>query len=319
MNGRQADVKDTGFWTTAYPIGFAFPLKKSKPIGNRPREDGLFYQWCGHWTPLHFAVFARDAAMIEVLVQAGADLNAVGAGSNSAQNIMAEGTPLTLIFRAADPALLRAILRQQSVIGMRDNYGRTVLHFAAISGTAVHIGDLITAGVPVDTRESMGATALTLAAAIGKHGNVKKLISVGADTDAPDSSGTTAIQAAAEKGHGAVVMAILETKNSPRGTNPLQKDERRRTLLHLLVLGYVWRLRKLMDGQISGILDDFTDTVEALLRSGVDPLARCEGRGSGRTAQQLAKGTARLCHILQQAEQRLGPFEQVCSHQISSA
>lgn len=115
--------------------------------------------WAG-WTALAWAALGHHDAVIRLLVDAGADVDAVArAGKNS-------GTPLMLAARRRNAAAtLRLLLAAGAAVDGVDQYGRTALMMAAREGLLGNMRLLIAAGADVNTRARLahGNTALALA------------------------------------------------------------------------------------------------------------------------------------------------------------
>ena len=133
---------------------------------NAAQGDGM--------TGLHWAAFNGSAAIADVLVGAGADLEAVTRlGAHRPLHVAAKeghGAVTALLLEAgADPSALTST-------------GAAPLHFAAASGDARSVSALLDRGASVDAREpEWGQTPLHFAAALGRTRAVKALLAAGAD------------------------------------------------------------------------------------------------------------------------------------------
>ncbi len=134
---------------------------------NAPQGDGM--------TALHWAAERGDASLCEVLLYAGAR---VDAGTR-----IGHYTPLHLAARAASEAVLGLLLRAGSdPNAVTTNSGAAPLHLAAASGDRSVIAALIEGGADVNGRERVwGQTPLIFAAAANRIAAIEALLDAGAD------------------------------------------------------------------------------------------------------------------------------------------
>ncbi len=134
---------------------------------NAPQGDGM--------TALHWAAERGDEALCEVLLYAGAR---VDAGTR-----IGHYTPLHLAARAANEAVLRRLMRAGGDPNARTtNSGAAPLHLAAASGDPGVIAALLEGGADVDGREgAWGQTPLVFAAANNRVAAIEALLRAGAD------------------------------------------------------------------------------------------------------------------------------------------
>ncbi|WP_419950066.1 ankyrin repeat domain-containing protein [Candidatus Palauibacter sp.] len=125
-------------------------------------------------TALHWAAMKGRLDLAEVLIDAGADLEA---GTR-----LGGHTPLHVASRAAQAPLVEALLAAGADAGAATTTGAAALHFAAATGSAGAIGALLRHGADPNVREpEWGQTPLMFAAAAGRAGAVRALIDAGAD------------------------------------------------------------------------------------------------------------------------------------------
>ncbi len=182
-------------------------------------------------TPLHFAsAGARDPAIVSLLVQAGAEVNAL---DNS------RGSPLHSAARSADdPAVIVALAEAGAeldawVPGIHSPHGWTPLHYAVQrNGNPAVAAALIEAGADIHARQNDGPTPLHDAATAEA---VALLLKAGADIEArasylgwrqPNGRDMTPLHVAAKRGNAAVFTALLEA-----GADPTARDVEGRTPL----------------------------------------------------------------------------------------
>ena len=142
-------------------------LLQQKVNVNAPAGDGM--------TPLHWAAFRDDLAMLKLLLRHGANVNA----STREGGI----TPLFLACGNGDPALVEALMKAGADGNSANANGTTVLMQAAFAGNPAAVEVLLEHGARVNTREAAhGQTALMFAAASNRPDVVRLLIAHGADT-----------------------------------------------------------------------------------------------------------------------------------------
>ncbi len=162
------------------------------------------------WTPLARAVRARDAGRVQVLLDAGADLE--GASEDGV-------TPLMLAAEG-HPGLLETLLRAGADIHARDARGRTPLHHAVTALRPDSVRALLGGGAEVDAADSRGVTPLMLAAEDCGTGVAEALLEAGADLDLRDRHGRTALMHAIRMHRPDLVARYLEL-----GADPALRDE----------------------------------------------------------------------------------------------
>jgi ankyrin repeat protein len=131
----------------------------------------------GSLPPLHAAAKGGHTAVLQVLLDYGAD---VDAATDSTEEPV--GTPA----------------------------GATALHNAAVNGHTAAIQLLVDAGADVQATESSGCTPLYLAAMNGYADTTAELLSAGACVNTARQDGFTPLHAAAEWGHPAVLRVLLD-------------------------------------------------------------------------------------------------------------
>ena len=141
-------------------------LLKQRVDVNAPQPDGT--------APIHWALYHDDAATLDLLIRAGAKVNAVtDAGL----------TPLWVACSANTSApTIRRLLDAGADPNRAPNTGETALMWCARGGAVEAVKALLSRGAKVDAREkSAGQTALMWAVAARHPEVVKTLLEVGAD------------------------------------------------------------------------------------------------------------------------------------------
>jgi ankyrin repeat protein len=147
-------------------------------------------------TPLHDAVWAGEREIAELLIAAGADVNARHAEAGS--------TPLHYAIVKGHADIAALLLENGAVVGV------TSLHLAAARGSRVILELLLDHGADVKAIDNSGATALDEACWKGQPDAVRVLLARGADARTRNrETGMTPLHEAAVKGHGDIVALLL--------------------------------------------------------------------------------------------------------------
>ncbi|MFO0073955.1 MAG: ankyrin repeat domain-containing protein, partial [Gemmatimonas sp.] len=137
---------------------------------NAAQPDGM--------SPLHWAAQRGDLSSAQVLVYAGARVDALTRNGNY--------TPLHIAAREGRAAVVKLLLASGAdPLAVTSTGGATALHFAAGHGDADSVRALLDRKVPVDVRETAwGQTPLMWAAAYGRVSAIDVLIKAGAGLEA---------------------------------------------------------------------------------------------------------------------------------------
>jgi Ankyrin repeats (3 copies)/Carboxypeptidase regulatory-like domain len=165
-------------------------------------------------TALHLAVRNGSKGIVELLLNAGAKVNARDAERRTplmmiaeayyeeefedAQADVDENGPVESrgyeSVRRAGPeaAIFRLLISHGARIELRDNEGMTALMHAAQSGKAEVVSLLLSHGAAINLQAKSGRTALMEAVETGNADTVRMLLDAGADVSAKDEEGDTA-------------------------------------------------------------------------------------------------------------------------------
>ncbi|KAI9776663.1 MAG: hypothetical protein M1839_009469 [Geoglossum umbratile] len=169
--------------------------------------DVAFPDYLG-WFALQYAAIAGEKASVELLLQAGSDVNAPPA----------EYTGRTALQAAAEHghyAIVELLLLHGANINApaAEEDGRTALQAAVENGHDPTVDLLLRGGADVNAPACPieGRTALQCAAWWGSDTAVKRLLTYGADVNASaaQEDGFTALQAAAKQGYSSIVEDLL--------------------------------------------------------------------------------------------------------------
>lgn len=141
------------------------------------------------WSALHVAASKADLALVQVLVETGADVNLK---TNTGV------TPLHLAVSHDDSEVVRYLISHNANVRTKDKLERTALQRAAAAGFHDMVALLINADAPLNATDSYGWTALHHACAEGHIEVAIQLINAGSTVDQPDKEGNTPIDVATE-------------------------------------------------------------------------------------------------------------------------
>jgi cytohesin len=145
---------------------------------------------------LQYATAHKQAGVLSMVLNMGADVNAVGSDGNRA---------LDIACLKGDAASARILLEHGANPNLRNKTGSTPLHDAALSGNKEVVEMLLARGADVSAQDPESkSTPLHYAASFGRLEVVKTLVEHGADLSAKDSKGQTALQLAISNNQGEV-------------------------------------------------------------------------------------------------------------------
>ena len=177
---------------------------------NTPQGDGM--------TALHWAAERADAALVRVLLEAGARVDAA--------TRIGDYTPLHLAAKAGGGEAVEALLEAGSdPLAATATGAVTAMHFAAGAGSADAIASLAGRGAHVDAREAeWGQTPLMFAAARDRVEATRALLALGADpalrTRVVDIVDRAAVDREAGEARDAVLEQFRAQAEDPRSWRP---------------------------------------------------------------------------------------------------
>ncbi len=160
------------------------------------------------FTLLHDAAYANNVALIEWLVDHGA---------NPDSRTHLERTPLVQADDGMAVDAIHALVNAGANVNAQDSSGYSALHWSATRGHIETTRALLECGANAELRTSDGETALHLVPGVWDycretgHEIVRLLVQYGIDVNARDQHGWDAISLAAFRGYDRVVVVLLES------------------------------------------------------------------------------------------------------------
>jgi ankyrin repeat protein len=185
--------KGADIHTSSYGNNLLFPAS----LGENPRilsdllELGLDINQkdIGSWTPLHEAASWDRAENVEILLAAGACVDATGKFNRRPLYIAALHTSIHVV---------RVLLEHGADINAQEEGGGTPLHLAAVLEPAM-ARYLISRGADIHIRDKWGWTPMHYAAKFTKLDTIQLLLSHGASVSVLDCTGATPLDIACDK------------------------------------------------------------------------------------------------------------------------
>jgi len=159
---------------------------------HQPQADGM--------TALHWAVFHKNVEVINRLIGAKFDVNAV---------TRYRVTPLSIACNDGDQAVIERLLNAGGDIGTKMPGGETLLMIASRTGRPGAVEWLLKSGADPQATDRSGQSSLMWAAAEGNAEVIDVLVHAGADVNAALPSGFTAMMFAAREGRIEAVDRLL--------------------------------------------------------------------------------------------------------------
>jgi len=133
------------------------------------------------------AISDGDTKKVKALIDAGADIDALGSYG---------GTALIQAARVGHTKIVGLLIDAGADVDAQDNDGDTALILCAMKGEAECVNALIGAGADINARNCVGFTALMFSTARGHTQTIESLLSAGADVNLRDIEGNTAFDVA---------------------------------------------------------------------------------------------------------------------------
>lgn len=147
---------------------------------------------------LHFAARYGNDAIVALLIQYGAEINAT-------DDMRAGATPLLLAVQNSHAAIVKRLIKQKANVNLslrdEDSENFAPIHAAIGQGDYEITKILVSAGANVNAKSKQFGTPLMLAATLGYSKLVNLLLSSGADVNLTDRNGATALHYACFNGH----------------------------------------------------------------------------------------------------------------------
>jgi ankyrin repeat protein len=199
-NPELLNKKDEGRgWT---PIGLA-AFSKHKAIVEYLIDQGADVNVKDKtlWTPLHAAVRGGDTEVIELLIKSGADVNA---------RTFRDESPLSFAAGIQNNEVVSLLIQHEADVFHTMTDGETYLHFVSELGFEDITATLIKAGCNVNSRKRYGLTPLHMAAAYGHSEIAKTLLKNGANPNVKSDEHGTPLDLANAGSHSEVEKILLK-------------------------------------------------------------------------------------------------------------
>lgn len=229
-------------------------------------------------TLLAAAVVTDDVEAMNIVLNSGADVDAVSTSGRTSMHLAAEHNAL----RAAD-----RLVRAGASLGTTAAEGQTPLHIASMHGFHEMIDLLTAAGASLDAPQSDGRTPLLLAVDGAHVSAVEALIRAGADVDLATPEGYSPLMAAASAiSRGTFSDARIEVLQVLLSAGAVvdQRGPEGRTALHYAAQS--------ADAQVADLLLDAGAAVDAAIDDGSTALMMAAEMGHRKTLGVLADGGA---------------------------
>ncbi|XP_078667644.1 LOW QUALITY PROTEIN: ankyrin repeat and SAM domain-containing protein 3-like [Branchiostoma floridae x Branchiostoma belcheri] len=164
----------------------------------------------GSWTPLMYACYIGHDNIVNLLLDAGVDVNLKSAKGQ---------TPLILAASCGNESVAYFLLQQGADLTGKDRRGWSALFHATNAGHQNMVKFLLEEGADTESREpTLGLTPLCLAAGEGHEIIVQTLLDHGANVNAQSYNGDTPRMLALINGHSKIV-GLIDTFTAQPGTS----------------------------------------------------------------------------------------------------
>jgi cytohesin len=173
--------------------------------------------------PLHAAAYLGRTETLQVLLDAGADVQAT---ATETLTDCKDTAALHFAAHRGHAAAAQLLMDAGADVQAADSFGCTALHYAALHGQTDVVPVLLHAGATVDAVSATGETPLLCAVTKGHFAVVDLLLLAGADPNVADNNGTRPLQAAVVRHDVAMLLRLLQANadcNAP--TEPLDVGE----------------------------------------------------------------------------------------------
>jgi len=255
-------------------------------------------------TALHHAAGFGTIAMMQLLLDKGADVNAAN---------KRKSTPL--FWAIADESKVRLLIGRGANVNARTVEGFTPVYLAAIAGDGLRVLQILfEKGAAADVKTLNGMTPLMAAALRGNTEAVRALVQQHADVNSRNSAGATALIEAAQTGNAQTARMLLE-----KGADPNVRTKRNETALaYAATAGVEETVKLLLDHGAEVNVRDIRGYSPLLYAAGSDAMsanivkmllakgADLKATGDGETAPELAakRGDSEVARLLQVPEEK---------------
>ena len=168
------------------------------------------------YTPLHEAANCGRVRIAELLLDSGADLEAVNAApADPSWERHSECTPLMLATRLGSFLTVKLLLDRRANVKATNSLGEMAIHEAASYGNVDIVRPLLDAGCSTEERNParLDETPIHKAAGTGMAAVVHTLLTRGADKLTANSQGHDACEIARRAGHDEVVSILSDVRS----------------------------------------------------------------------------------------------------------